>query len=272
MERTPLLPTQPRRPAAQDERESFAATLPTLQLVVLGFTLLAVPVALWTTPGTLLRDLLLIAALLSFHTAVPAIAILKKSHLWLDLWVYSLSVSVFMPAPDWFLCKVTKSLEFGPTYFIPRFDGLVPVTFCFMWSIPIFIGLAVALSVRDSMESSSPTVRGPRQPSTGVQFLNLALWPAHLAAVVAVGGVICLTEFPAAMVGLWGPTERVAHKWGPAAVYVLPAELLLGMFTMSGFLIVEGDFLGSKLFMGFLVALLYTGSIVLSFGVFEGSA
>ncbi|KAJ3218778.1 hypothetical protein HDU67_004026 [Dinochytrium kinnereticum] len=186
---------------------------------------------------------------------------------------------------------VTKSLEFGPTPYLYRIDGLVPITFCFMWSIPLFIGLALALSVRDALEASqvalsvlstvrsaisrSSTLPSPTLPtatSAPRSFLSASLWPAHLAAVAAVGGILCLSELPAATMGLWHPTDRVLHKIGTAAVYVLPAELLLGLFSMGGYLIVEGDGWGSKMAMGFLVSLMYAGAIAVSYGIFEGGA
>ncbi|KAJ3105715.1 hypothetical protein HDU97_007692 [Phlyctochytrium planicorne] len=280
------------------EEESFIPTLPSLQLLALGVTVATVGVLLSTTAGTMLRDLGVIAVVIGFSIAVPFVAVKQKSHLWLDLWVYSVMVSLFMPLPDWFLCKITKSLEFGPTPYIPRFDGLVPITFCLMWSIPIFIGLALALSVRDALEASQiaiaassaarsartffsrpsnpslspqlPTLAVPTSASMSRPLLSVSLWPAHLAAIAAVGGIICLSELPAATTGLWYPTDRVQWKVGTAAIYVLPAELLLGLVSLGGYLIVEGDGWGSKMFMGFIVSLIYTGGITLSYAFVEG--
>ncbi|KAJ3210297.1 hypothetical protein HDU67_005416, partial [Dinochytrium kinnereticum] len=159
-----------------------------------------------------------------------------------------------------FLCKVTKSLEFGPTPYLYRIDGFVPIYLCLMWGIPFFIGLAVALSVRDAMEASRTSL--PTLPTVSLTFINRSLaaapitsssvspprsllqassWPAHLASIVAVGGILCICEISAGTVGLWHPTARVQHKLGTTALYMFPAKLLLGLISMGGYMIVEGD-------------------------------
>ncbi|KAJ3117727.1 hypothetical protein HDU96_005857 [Phlyctochytrium bullatum] len=309
MERAPLLPTSARRPASSVEQESFVPILPVLQLLTVAVTAISVVIFAFTAPGTLLRDLVVVLAIAAFHVGVPVLAISKRSHLWLDLWVYSLMVSLFMPIPNWLTAKILGSVEFGATPYIYRLDGLVPITYCLMWAIPIFVGLALALSARDALEASqvalsmattysnvvsnpssfghpttsplpSPSLHGGPPtlaialppPQAPRPLLSMSLWPAHLMAMAGVGAILVLAEFTSTASGLWHPTRRVSHRFASAAAYILPPDLLLGVFSLGGYLMVEGDGWGSKLLMGFLVSLLYSGAVTVSFGIFEGAA
>ncbi|KAI8854159.1 hypothetical protein BC829DRAFT_486289 [Chytridium lagenaria] len=247
MERTPLLPTLQHRPASSIESESFVPTLFNLQILAVGIAAMTVSTLAFTQAGTVWRDAMVVAVLVCFHAGVGVCGREKVSSLGGSL--------------------VTKSLEFGPTPYIYRIDGLVPVSYCFMWSIPLFIGLALALSARDALDQftivstarnffTSPTSLSDRLTSlTSAVVSPRSSTSAYLAAIASVGGILCLSELPAS---------------STAAVYVLPAELVLGAVSMAGYLIVEGDGWGRKVVMGALVALVYTGAITIAYGVIEG--
>ncbi|KAJ3299213.1 hypothetical protein HDU76_006376 [Blyttiomyces sp. JEL0837] len=302
--------------------QGFHDTLLHLRPVLLFVAIVIAGIVL-TESGTVGRDVMLIGLGVGFNLGVPVYSWWYKIHLWFDLWAFCISTSCLLPITDWFLASVTKSLVFHPTVFIPRVgtaNATQPLTMLTLWSIPLFVGLVLALATRDYEASirhathsnrramhltapsatatitassaatlslqSSPNMAGataatrtavsPARATTNTTSQQTTSWPwslglkGSLVSVLAIGGGIIASEIPAAVYGLWGPSESVKVLIGGASVYVVPAELVLGMSSFAAYALVEGDRYERKALMAFVVMLLYTGSMAVSFAVIEG--
>jgi len=141
-------------------------------------------------------------------------------------------VSVFQVVPDWILHDVLGTLRF-PDLGGPRVDDTVPLAMALMWLAPLFLTLLVA--------SSRPAA-------------------AAAAAFVIFAGA----ELLAPTLGLWEPTGDTARLLG-VAVYVPPAEAVLGGAAAVGAAAARGRSLGVTVVLAALVSTTYTGALVVSY-------
>ncbi|WP_229054137.1 hypothetical protein [Aeromicrobium sp. Leaf350] len=141
-------------------------------------------------------------------------------------------VSVFQVLPDWILADVLGTLAF-PDQGGPRMDDIVPVAMALMWVAPLFIALVAA-----------------------------DLRPGR--AAVAAFAVFAVAELLAPVVGLWEPTGDTARILG-VAVYVPPAEAVLGWAAAVGFGATVGRSVVVKIAAAAAVSTIYTGALVVSY-------
>jgi hypothetical protein len=139
-------------------------------------------------------------------------------------------ISIFQLVPDWFLADALGTLDFPDTGGI-RVGGVIPLAMCGMWALPLFL---VVLIARDSV------ARGA------------------LAALVLFLG----TELAAPTAGLWEPVGGVTKIAG-VALYVLPAEAVLGAATVLAVRVTRDRPLGERALAAAAVSTLYTGALVL---------
>jgi hypothetical protein len=140
-------------------------------------------------------------------------------------------ISVFQLVPDWFLADGLGTLRFPDTGGI-RVGEVIPLAMCGMWALPL---LVVVLIARDSV------ARG-----------------AVVAFVVFLG-----TELAAPTAGLWEPAGDVTKAAG-VALYVLPAEAVLGAATVLAVRVARDQPLGERLLAAAAVSTIYTGALALS--------
>jgi hypothetical protein len=139
-------------------------------------------------------------------------------------------ISIFQIVPDWFLADALGTLRFPDTGGI-RVGHVIPLAMCGMWALPL---LLVVLIARDSI------ARGA------------------LAAFVLFLG----TELAAPTAALWEPVGDVAKVAG-VALYVLPAEAVLGAATVLAVRATRDRPLGDRLLAAAAVSTLYTGALAL---------
>ncbi|HEX5922769.1 MAG TPA: hypothetical protein VFY45_02985 [Baekduia sp.] len=139
-------------------------------------------------------------------------------------------ISIFQLVPDWFLADALGTLNFPDTGGI-RVGGVIPLAMCGMWALPLFL---VVLIARDSI------ARGA------------------LAAFVLFLG----TELAAPTAALWEPAGDVTKIAG-VALYVLPAEAVLGAATVLAVRATRDRPLGERMLAAAVVSTLYTGALVL---------
>ncbi|MEG9225868.1 DUF6989 domain-containing protein [Aeromicrobium sp. Sec7.5] len=164
------------------------------------------------------------------------LALVCRGTAWFALVGFLCLVSTFQVLPDWILADVLGTLAF-PDEGGPRFDDTVPVAMALMWVAPLFLALAAA---------------------------DLRPGRAALAAFV----VFAAAELLAPVVGLWEPTGDTARLFG-VAVYVPPAEAVLGWAAAVGHHASAGRAVVVKIGAAAAVSVIYTGALVVSYFVID---
>lgn len=146
-------------------------------------------------------------------------------------------ISVFQLFPDWFLAAGLGTLRFPDTGGI-RVDDVIPLAMCGMWALPLFL---VVLVARDSV------ARG------------------------AVAGLVLFlgTELAAPVAGLWEPAGDVTTVAG-VALYVLPAEAVLGAATVLAVRATRDRPLVERVVAAAAVSTLYTGALAMCWFLIDG--
>ena len=194
-------------------------------------------------------------------------------------WAFCATLSVFMVLPDWFLVAVLKTLRF-PDDGAPRIGGEtgVSVYMSMMWTLPLLWVLAAVQS--QWPHESGDRGRGGRRQNKGGGGGGGGAPPPALAALAAAAALALLVFATAELVlssglvplQLWHCTELV--RWRPAgvALYVLPAEAILGAATLQAY---EGSRHGGctrRVLYAASVSALYTGGLALGYLFIESGA
>jgi hypothetical protein len=179
-----------------------------------------------------------------YHAATVAVAWQRGHRRWLRLWWFGAVLSVFMVLPDAVLVEGLGTLTFPDD----GFPDLGPVTghMAGLWTIPTVVVVAAADAVGRR--------RGER-----------ASW---VAAVLVAAGVFVFAETTlTGLVGIWEPVG--VTTMGHLALYILPAELFLGLAMLAG---ARWTRTGSPLRavpVAAVVALSYTGAAAVSWLLVE---
>ena len=214
--------------------------------VVLGPSLLREP-ALYSS------GLAVVFLVLVWHAALAAATHTAQRTLLHEQWRFVAILSLFLVVPDWFLADVLGTLHF-PEDGAWRIGGRVSVYMAGMWSIPLSWVLV-----------AFPPRCAAADPPSLSQLLGAALM-----ALVIFGAAEQLTT----PLNLWLATDSVRHCVGHVALYVLPAEAILGAATLhaqrttaqlSGW---EGCV--RRILAAGAVAFLYLGALAASFLFVEG--
>jgi hypothetical protein len=150
---------------------------------------------------------------------------------WLAALGVVIPISIFQVLPDWFLVDGPGTLAFPDTGGI-RVGHAIPLAMAGMWALPLFV---VVLLARGSV------VRG------------------------AVAGLLVFlaTELAAPALDLWKPVGDVTKVLG-VAVYVLPAEAVLGAATVLAVRWAADRGLAERVLAAAAVSTIYTGALALS--------
>lgn len=129
-----------------------------------------------------------------------------------EYWRFVATCSCFMVIPDLFLVKVLETLDFPSDGAFMLFNA-VSCYMAGMWSIPFLWILCGCHHDLDRVPSAAALLRA-----------------AVLALVIfgAAEHVLCFLH-------LWKATNRVQYSFGHVAVYVLPAEALLGPTVLMAY-------------------------------------
>jgi hypothetical protein len=183
------------------------------------------------------------ALVLGYHLAFLAFARARGRADWLDLWAFLLPLSLLQVLPDWFLSAQLGVLVF-PEDGLPKLGTVAPYM-AGLWVIPLLVTLLIARAVDRRYGAA--------------------------AGLLAAGGV-AVTIFAGAEATMWAIPAwhaRGVFTVLHIAVYVLPAELALGMAAHVAYAAVEGRRLPAKLVAALAVMLLYTGALSVSYLVIE---
>lgn len=199
-----------------------------------AFAVLAVVVLLPSGPvGWRTAGLLLI-----YDVALVWLARTRRDRELMRLWVFAAVLSIWQVLPDAFLVEGLGTLVFPDDGF-PDI-GPVTGTMAALWTVPVVVVVASATAV----ERRHGTTAG------------------NLAAAAAAAGVFLLGEVTLTARGVWEP--RDVSRIGGVALYILPAEVLLGVVATRVFHATRFRHGLVLLPAALFVAVLYTGAAALS--------
>ena len=174
------------------------------------------------------RGWLLLLAAAGYVTGLLLVARLSGRREWVAWWTLLAPLSVLQVLPDWALVEIAGTLLF-PDLGAPRVGDAVPLYMAGLWVPPLFLVLLLA--------------RG-----------------SALAGAVLAVLVFGVAELLAPALGLWEP--RAARQVGSTALYVLPAEAVLGAAVVVAARLARTT--RDRLLAAPAVALLYTGALFVS--------
>ena len=173
-----------------------------------------------------------LACAVAYNVALPLTARAVGRPDLVRLWAFLLPLSIFQLLPDWVLAETIGTIHFPDTGG-PRVDDVIPLAMCGMWVAPLFISLALA---KDS-----------------------AWRAAGLALAIFTG-----SELAAPVLEIWEPTDAATQVAG-VALYVLPAEAVLGAAAFLAFRWVGERARVEQVAVALGVATLYLGALVLGY-------
>ena len=194
-------------------------------------------VALFLPLGSMgLRICLLVIA---FNVALPWVG----HWLWISAWLFLLPLSLLQVFPDWFLSAQLGVLVF-PDIGAPMI-GTVSAFMGLMWVIPLFMVVLAAEAARTRAN------------------LTLGVVTAGLTALLIFAG----SEMFSWRIPLW--YARDVSAWQHMALYVLPAEFLLGIYTYAGYRLTLNSGRALKLAAAGSIMLLYLGALAFFYLLIE---
>lgn len=173
-----------------------------------------------------------LVCVVAYNVALPLTARAVGRPDLVRLWAFLLPLSIFQLLPDWVLADLIGTISFPDTGG-PRVDDAIPLAMCGMWVAPLFISLALA---KDS-----------------------AWRAAGLALAIFTG-----SELAAPALEIWEPTDATTQVAG-VALYVLPAEAVLGAAALLAFRWVGERARVEQVAVALGVATLYLGALVLGY-------
>jgi len=161
-----------------------------------------------------------------------------------EMWVFCAILSLFMVFPDMVLCYF--GLLTFPEDGVYRIGHVVSCYMAFMWTIPLLWCVVAAYHCSST----------------------------HSGKIVAASltGLFVFTssEFLLPrLFNVWGPTEKVLLQYHHIALYVLPAEALLGGATQFAFHRTKGASIPEKVLASVFVSLFYTNCLGVSYLLLE---
>ena len=205
-----------------------------------GFTVAAL-LALFLPLGSL--GLRLCALVVLYNIALPLVARWRRHDVWFAAWAFLLPLSILQVFPDWFLSAQLGVLVF-PEVGAPMI-GSVSSFMALMWVIPLFLVLMAGEATRQRLGTGA-----------GVAA-------AGAAALL----IFALSETFSWRIPVWYAQD--VSMWQHMALYVLPAELVLGVATYSGFLLTRGQAFALKLATAASIMLMYLGALAFFYLLIE---
>lgn len=169
---------------------------------------------------------------------------LTRNNNWIRIWLFSFLISIFQVFPDWFLSTELNILVF------PK-DGLFKIGtvsgYMFgLWTIPLFIIIYAGMKCREKL--------------TEIKAIIIVLILSLL--------IFGISEATIWMIGSWYP-HNVTTLFNHLAIYIIPAELILGLSSYYIFTRIKNKHLLYFLPLSFTVMLLYLGSCSFFYFIIE---
>mmetsp|Transcript_27873 Transcript_27873/g.42202 ORF Transcript_27873/g.42202 Transcript_27873/m.42202 type:complete len:327 (+) Transcript_27873:53-1033(+) len=183
-------------------------------------------------------------------------------------WKFSCILSALMVIPDFFLADVLGALHF-PDDGAVKIGGVVSWYMSAMWTIPFVLILATTLNWNEERKKECIATRRRGSVVSSPALDNKQSSELLVASYVALV-IFGLAEYLLFPLNLWHATDLVYFKIGPAAIYVLPAEALLGSALVYGYQqVTKKSSIPTLLMVCWVIMLLYTGALAVSFLVIE---
>ena len=160
---------------------------------------------------------------------------LKGYSEWRNIWLFSISLSIFMVLPDWYLAATLGALVF-PQGGLPMFGGIIPLYMVGLWVIPFFIIIFIGCEV---------------QKTKSIQFTYMIV--SIISVIIFVLSELTLVYLPS-----W--TATVTGMTGNLAWYIIIPELLLGLSAFICYNAITGREIWMNLTGAFIVMILYIGT------------
>ena len=179
----------------------------------------------------------LLGLVVLYNVALPLVGRWRGWAGWAELWAFLVPLSAFQVVPDAFLAGVLGSLDFPDTGG-PRL-GPVPLALAGMWTIPLWLSTWAGLRARSAWVAAAVA---------GALFVGAeaTLWAVPVWRAVGVATV------------------------GPVAVYVVPAEVLLGGAAYGAFAWGRGRAGWVRVAAALSVSLVYLGAACAAYLAVEG--
>jgi len=178
-----------------------------------------------------------------YNVLVGIVGFWQKYELWIDIWLYVLILSIFQLFPDWFLSAELGILVFPDDGFIKI--GTVSLYMAGLWTIPLFLIIYTGLKINERY--------------------------SKLITYITVG-LLSLLIFGLAEQTMWMLQSWYAQKVamiGHLALYIIIPEIILGLTSYYCFKLIREKNHLMKIPVTFIVMLIYLGSAVLFFFIFE---
>ena len=200
-----------------------------------AFTLVAAGCLAWLPFA---RGQILMGLVVAFNAGLPLFAVWRRCPHWIAIWLFVFPLSMFQILPDYFLAEVAGVIVF-PDQGGPRV-GPLSAYMGGLWAIPLF-------AIVYWSEQVSPR------------------WRHAVAALLALL-IFGVSEALSPTLGSW--FARDVRMVGAVALYVLPAEALLGVAATVGYEL-SRDSTFRRLMAASAVMLFYAGSLAISLLFFE---
>jgi hypothetical protein len=178
-----------------------------------------------------------------YNIVMAGYGLLKKDKEWFDIWLFCFILSIFQVFPDWIIADILKAIVFPE-------DGLFKIGsvsgyMAGLWSIPMFLILFIC-------EKINARISRPA---------------AYLTAGIIAFLIFFMSEQTVWLIPSWYAVK--VKMIGFSAVYILIPEIILGLGTYRCYEEIRGRSHRLKVPAAFLVMLLYTGSVVFFYFLFE---
>jgi len=161
---------------------------------------------------------------------------LKGYSEWRNIWLFSITLSLLMVFPDWYLAETLGALVFPPGGLL-MIGGAIPLYMAGLWSIPFFIIIFIGKVIEE-------------RKSIQMTYLIVSI----VSVVIFVLSELTLVNLPS-----W--TATVTGMTGNLAWYIIIPELLLGLSAFICYNAITGREIWMNLSGAFIVMILYMGTV-----------
>ncbi len=210
-------------------------------IIHLAFMLICVLILLIPPSGFMGIKLFILVVV--YNIMLPVYGYVRKYTEWLNIWLFVFLLSLFQIWPDWFLSAELGVLVFPEDGFIKI--GTVSMYMAGLWAIPLFLIIFVGLKINERYSKSKTYL--------SVTMLSLLIFG--------------LAEQTMWMLQSWYAQNVIMI--GHLALYIIIPEIILGITSYYCFILTQEKKNLLKIPVTFIVMILYLGSAVLFYFIFE---
>ncbi|MFX1327897.1 MAG: DUF6989 domain-containing protein [Promethearchaeota archaeon] len=177
----------------------------------LSFVVICISIILIPVPDYMGINLFILVVI--YNVIFPIFGYLRKYSEWIAIWLFIFLISLFQIWPDWFLSAELGILVFPEDDFIKI--GTVSLYMAGLWTIPLFLIIFIGLRIRERYSRSITYII--------VGLLSLLIFR--------------LSEQLMWMLDSWY-AQNIAMI-GHLAVYIIFPEILLGLSTYYGYVLLQ---------------------------------